>query len=94
MDRIVKTIAPTMCPHCSKEFLVSFRTMAPSIDWALKPESIATVKENLKSKVEKLDFKDPKEKESVLAWIGDENVMFGPEESDLVLDQIKRDYVK
>ncbi len=93
MDKIIKTLSPVMCPHCSTQFTVSFRTMAPAVDWALKSEDIKAIKEDLIAKVKILKFKTEEDKRGVLEWLGSEEAAVGPGEVELILDQIRKDYV-
>lgn len=93
MDKIIKTLAQVMCPHCSTEFTTSFRTMAPAIDWALKSEDIKAIKEDLIARVKILKFKNEEDKRGVLEWLNSDGAAVGPGEVELILEQIKSDYV-
>ena len=92
--KMIKGVANTICPHCSKKILISLRSYFPAIDWTLKEEDLETSKEKLKKGVEEIVFNDPKKKKEVLSWIGKEEFMVGPEEVNPMLEQIKRDNVK
>ena len=92
--KMIKGVANTICPHCSKKILISFRSYFPAIDWALKEEDLETAKEKLKKGVEEIIFNNPKKKEEIFSWIGQEEFMVGPEEVDPMIEQIKRDNTK
>lgn len=92
--KLIKAVAETICPHCSKKILISLRSYFPTVDWTLKEEDLKAAKEKLKKGVEEITFDDPKRKEEVLSWLGQEEFMIGPEEVNPMLDQIIKDNVK
>jgi DNA-directed RNA polymerase subunit RPC12/RpoP len=92
--KLIKAVAETICPHCSKKILISLRSYFPTVDWALKEEDLKTAKEKLRKGVEEITFDDPKRKEEVLSWLEQEEFMIGPEEVNPMLDQIIKDNVK
>ena len=92
--KMIKGVAETICPHCSKKVLISFRSYFPAIDWTLKEEDLKEAKEKLRKGVEEIPFDDPKKKEEVLSWFEQKEFMVGPEEVEPMIDQITRDNIK
>lgn len=92
--RMIKATSRILCPHCSKEILVSLRSYFPAVDWALKEEDLKTAKENLKEGIKKITFDNPKRKEEVLSDIEQEGFIVSPEEIDPILKQIEKDNIK
>jgi hypothetical protein len=92
--KIIKAVTETICPHCSKKVMVSFRAYLPLVDWSLKREDLEAAKEKLKKGVGEITFDDPKRKEDVLSWIEKEEFIIGPEEVDPMLVQILKDNTK
>lgn len=92
MDKIIKTVSDVMCPHCNEEFKVSFRTMAPSVDWSLKTSDIQRIKNDLIKKVEEIPFKSEEDKKGVIDWLNSDDTAVGPGEVDLIVAQIKMDF--
>ena len=92
--KMIKGVANTICPHCSKKVLISFRSYFPSIDWTLKEEDLEAAKEKLKKGVEEIVFDNPKEKEKIFSWIDQEEFRVGPEEVGPMIEEIKRDNTK
>ncbi len=92
--KMIKAVAKIMCPNCSKEVLVSFRSYMPTIDWALKEEDLKTAKEKLKNGLEEISFIDPKKKEEILSQLEQEEFMVGPEEIVPIIEQLKKDNIK
>lgn len=92
--KLIKGVAETICPHCSKKILISLRSYFPTVDWTLKEEDLKAAKEKLKKGVEEIAFDDPKKKEEVLSWLKQKEFMIGPEEVNPMIDQIIKDNVK
>ena len=86
--KVMKTISEGICPHCSKPIMVSIKSSLPMNDWILKREGIEDAKKKLKAEVEKIKFKKKERKENVLRFINDPENMFGPDEVQVMLNQI------
>lgn len=93
-SKMMKVTVPIICPHCSKEALVSFRTYLPAIDWALKKEDLEVAKIKLKKGVEEITFNELEKKKEVLSWIEKDEFLISPDEVVPVLEQIKKDNTK
>jgi hypothetical protein len=85
--RVVKIIVPGKCPHCAKEIMVSTRMVTPTVDWVLRPEDIEIAKQAVKAEVDKAEMPE-EEKKMVHEWLDSPETLFGPEEVQLVVDQV------
>lgn len=92
--KMIKMVLEIGCPHCSKKIMVSLRSYAPSIDWALKEVDLTDAKQKLKEEVEAMKFEDPKRKEEILSLIEQKDFILGPEEITPIASQILKDNVK
>lgn len=90
MDKqnIIKMISPSICPHCNKEILISNKMTAPWVDWVLKKEDIDKAKESVKKIVLESKAISAQEQTSVIEWLDNEDTLFGPEEVEIILQQI------
>lgn len=86
--KVLKIIHTSICPHCSKELLISTRMTAPWVDWILKPEDITKAKQTVIGMVEKSTTVSEEEKKSLLAWLTNKDTLFGPEDIENVMNQI------
>jgi hypothetical protein len=85
--RVIKIIAPAMCPHCNQEIIVNQSMVTPVIGWALKREDIMAAKARVKAEVEKAEISE-EERNGYIKWLDSEETMFGPEEVQGILDEI------
>lgn len=92
-DNTIKTVSPTTCPHCSKEFMTVFEITAPTVKSSLTPDMIAESKNKLKLQVRSQAF-DASFEKTAIEWINDENTIFSEEEIETLLNGIKEDYSK
>jgi len=90
-QQIIKSVNIGMCPHCSKEIIISYRTFSPVIDWILKEKDLDGAKNKLIEEIEKITFKNSSEKKSILESLNKEEIIIGPEEVSLILGKILED---
>ena len=85
--KVMKIIAPAMCPHCNQEIIVNQSMVTPVIGWVLKMEDIKAAKLKVRTAVESADI--PKDdKDGYLKWLDAEQTMFGPAEVEGILKEI------
>lgn len=89
---IIKSISENICPHCSKPIMISSQFTSPVIDWILKPEDLKAVKAKTKKAIEGIAFKNEENKKEVLAWLNKKETVFGPDELDAIIAQIKEEH--
>jgi len=87
-QKALKSISQAKCPHCSKDIVVSSKMLMPWVDWVLKSEDIEKAKQTVIGMVEKSTTITPEEKKSLVAWLNNKDVLFGPEEIENVMQQI------
>ncbi len=92
--KVIRTISMGLCPHCSKEIVISFNMNTPNISWVLKPQDIAAAKTKLKNEINKIEFIEATDKDSFLRWIDNKETLLGPEEVQPILNQILEDNKK
>lgn len=85
--RIIKVIYPHVCPHCSKDILVSIRMLAPGVDWVLRKEDMEKAKEKVRAAIAEAPIEETKKAE-ILSWVNSEDTLFGPEEVQAIIDQM------
>ena len=81
-------ISPSICPHCGKDVLVSTKMTAPWVDWVLKKEDIEKAKESVKKIILSSKSITKQEQDSVIKWLESEETLFGPEEVEIIIQQI------
>jgi len=87
-SKVLKIISTTICPHCSQPIVVSQKMTSPWVDWILKESDIEKAKKTVISMVEKSTTITEEEKKSLLKWLTSDDTLFGPEDIDIVLNQI------
>jgi len=86
--RVIKIPAQIDCPHCKKDFFVCVKSYAPTIVWALKKADINKAKSELLKELTPERFKSTEEFKAVIDWVNNPETLFGPEEVDVLRDQI------
>ena len=89
-SRIIKSITPATCPGCGEDIYICHQQVPPVVSWVLKEENITAAKETLKQEVEKIKFKNNENKQLVLSWLDNPETIFGPEDVDSYIEQIKQ----
>ena len=86
--KIVKTIIPAECPHCNKNIFLGYQMMVPMLTSILKMDDIVSAKEEIKKKLDEIEFNDPKEKEEIIKHLNDEETLIGKSDVEEILQQI------
>jgi len=89
--KIMKTISPSICPHCKKDIYVDFQTMVPFMAGVIGMDEVKEAKKFIKEKIEEIEFKDPLKKEEITKWLDDESILISMVDSEEVLKQIVAD---
>ena len=87
-QQVFKSIAPMMCPHCSKEIMVALRSLTPLVEWILRPEDLDKAKEKAIEKVKGSKTVSEEDREDILQWLALDTTVFGPTEVEAILSQI------
>lgn len=82
-------IAPQICPHCSKDILVSYMMYQPEVTGVFTHEEAQMAKVRLIELLETVKFNSDKEKELVKEWINDERTIFGMGDVESMLKTIQ-----
>lgn len=91
MSEKIKTLTQGKCPHCGQPILVEFEMASPGIVSIFKEEEILAAKRKVYEAIEILAIND-EEKERAKSWVINEGVVFGPNEVDGIIDEIKKEY--
>lgn len=93
MDRyqkVIKIVVPDKkCPHCGNDILISTNFTSPAVDWVLKPEDVQVAKDKLKARLENSSISKA-ELGMVVEWLESPETMFGPEEVDVIFEQLTK----
>ena len=90
-NKVIKMVVPEACPHCQKEIYVCYIMMVPNITSVITNEEIEKSKEEVKKKLEFIEFKKPKEKEGIVKWLSDETTLISQSDVEEILKQIMSD---
>ena len=90
-NKILQSIIPATCPHCSQPILISYQMMPPQLTAVFKPDEVARAKETLKKKLDEIQFKNPEEKAEIIKWLDDESTLISTGDVEPVLQQIIAD---
>ena len=89
--KIMKTISPSICPHCKKDIYIDFQTMIPFMSGVIGMDEVKEAKKIIREKIEDIKFKEPSKKEEVIKWLDDESILISLADSEEVLKQILTD---
>lgn len=89
--KIIVTQQESICPHCNQKFITSIRMTSPIIYWALKSQDLEKIKKKVKDEVSKVKFLHPEQRKQTMEWLEKSDVLIGPEEADVIIEQIKAD---
>lgn len=82
----MKIIMPGLCPHCSKEVMLTIAMTMPQLLSLHKPEDFDKAKEKVLAILDTYQFQSPQHKEMAVEYV--KEMSFGPAEVDDVLAQI------
>lgn len=83
----IKSFVPHICPHCNKDFMVEIKMTAPEIPTILRDEDINNAKQEVISRIDASDI-DVEEKRKAVEWLSNQDIMFGPNDVDEVINGI------
>lgn len=83
----VKSLLPGMCPHCSKEIMITVGMTTPQLLSIHKPIDFAKAKEKVLSELETYIFDSEEHKKMAIDYVN--AIDFGPSEIEDILFAIK-----
>jgi len=86
--KIVKTIVPANCPHCSKQLFVSFQMMIPTAVSVITDKDIKDAKADALSRLQDITLKNPERKKEIEDWLNKETTLIEPLDVDSLIKQI------
>lgn len=89
--KIIIVQSEQMCPHCNGKFMTEIRMTRPVVYWSLKYDDLKKVKEKIMKEVLKIEFKNLEHRKQTMAYLENPETMIGPEEADILIEQIKAD---
>ena len=83
--KVIKTIEVGICPHCSKEIIISSKMSTPIVDWVLRKEDVDKAKQTVREEINKIN---PTDKKDILAWLDNEETIIGPSDVNVIINQL------
>lgn len=80
--RMIKSIVPYVCPHCSHEIDVCFSFIPPGLSWIITKEEMERNKRKLKETLKVITFKNEAAQKEVMDWIDSDDCVLGAEDID------------
>ena len=88
MEKRIKVLLRSACPHCGKDVLVEVESLLPTIKSFLTEEDITASKEYVKKFIMEDKTLSPIELEQAINWLNNEETAFGPSDTENVIDSI------
>ena len=76
-ENVIKSIYPSVCPHCKGDLFVVSQVHQPMITNILTKDEIAEAKKQMLERMSEIKFIDDNEKEMAIKWVEDEKTIFG-----------------
>ena len=86
--RLIKSIVPYICPHCSHEINVCFSFLPPGLTWVITKEEMDSNKRKLKESLKLIDFKTKEAKDETMEWVDSDDCVLGAEDLDDIVKAI------
>lgn len=80
--RIIKSIVPYICPHCSHHINVCFGFIPPGLNWVITEEEMQANKRRLKEALKLITFRSEQSEKETMAWIDSDECVLGAEDVD------------
>jgi len=90
MDRI-KALAKSNCPHCSKELLIEVINYPSQVAGIFSEENFKEARQQVIKAIEGMGLKEEAKTEA-LTWAKNEEVLFGPNEVEEIINNIKQEH--
>lgn len=85
----IKSLVPASCPFCQKPIIAAFKMSAPQLTGILTAEIVGSAKIEAVRRVGELDVPQ-EQKDQALGWINSPDVLFGPEDIEELISNIKQ----
>lgn len=89
-SQIIKAIIPHYCPNCNQEIFVKVHTLPPVLASVLNRADILNAKYDVMKMLEKSGMTQ-KKLETIRVEIMNEAILFGPEDTQGIVDQYLKD---
>ncbi len=90
-NNVIKSIVPFICPHCSKDFFIELQTIPTMVSGILTPKEILNAKTLVSETILSMKISE-EEKSSANDWVNKDETMFGPNDVDSIIENIKKQY--
>lgn len=88
-NNLIKSITVSICPNCKEDFYIESVMNPPAITSVFTKKDVEEAKKDILTRIETLTINDEK-KDSVMKWINDPEVVFGPSEvENIILSLLK-----
>lgn len=85
--KIIKIVLNGKCPHCKKEIIVSSKVNSPTLEGIYSHTDVLEAKKKIIEAIEKSKISE-EEKKQIFDWVNQDDVAFGPQEVDFILNTI------
>lgn len=85
----IKALTPCDCPHCGKQIVIEFATLAPKLVDIFTTETIEEAKKETISRIEALGV-DESISRPMIEWLRNPETLFGPDDIEEIIKQIKQ----
>ena len=92
-ENTIKSITPTSCPHCKKDFFVEFEMKPTTLSGLYTQENVNDSKALVLRELKALEL-DSIQEENAINWITDPSTIFGPNEVELILKSLTENKTK
>lgn len=87
----IKSLGNGKCPHCDKEILIEIINTPAQVAGTFSEESFKEAKVKVIEAINALEITD-EEKAQAIAWASNESIIFGPNEVDEIIKNIKKEH--
>lgn len=84
----IKALTPYDCPHCGKQIVIEFVTLAPRLMNIFTPETIEKTKQETISRIQALGV-DESISRPMIEWLRNPETLFGPDDIETIIQQLK-----
>ena len=88
-NHTIKSITPTSCPHCKKEFFVEFEMNPTTLSQVFTRDQMSDAKSDVLKEIGTMDDLDSIRKENIINWITDPETVFGPNEVHMIIKSLE-----
>ena len=85
----IKSLSQQSCPHCGKQVLIEFEISPANVINIFTEDHIILAKQKVLDAIKEMDMITEEEKKQAEEWVKKEDVVFGPDDVDRIIEDIK-----